>query len=92
MSLENGRFIVDSTGEAEFQEIKLPDNPTALRIGNTAIPLGDQPLSVDQIGDSKYFAEPGGRLIDTETGETITHGDGTNKVSLGDITAHEKRT
>ncbi|MGI9028104.1 MAG: hypothetical protein ACR2FM_04700 [Candidatus Saccharimonadales bacterium] len=88
---EKGCFIVDSTGETAFQEAARSDSPV-LRMGKFVIPLGDQALTPEQIGNSKYFAEPGGRIIDTETGAAVTHGDGSTKISLEDIEDYEDRT
>lgn len=90
---EQGHFTVDSTGEAEFQTSNAsePHHPI-MRIGNNIVaPLGGEPLNAEQIGDAKYFVEPGGRIIDTETGEVVTHGDGSRTVHIQPIHDYEER-
>jgi hypothetical protein len=91
---ENPRFLVDSSGETTEQELHEanPQRSPTLRIGNDIVvgPGGATPTP-EQIGGSRYFVEAGGRIIDTQTGEAVTHGDGTNSINIGKIREQEDK-
>lgn len=82
-------FVVNSEGEIDATDPK--PKPRTLRIGNIIRSLDGTHLTPDQIVGSDYFTEPGGRIINTRTGEVVTHGDGTKKTNTQPVHDYGER-
>jgi len=84
---EKGHFIVDSKGEAELiaPRVRIPE----MRIGETTLLHGTPADEQLRTEGPLYYVDPGGRVLDTKTGDIIAHGDGTGRVHIQDIQDHQ---
>ena len=91
---EKSFFSVDSQGNAELHQAHSEQPRRAFEHGMVLGANGKMytdPTSPDAIANAKYFVDTGGRIIDTQSGEEVTPGEGSLSVKLEDIKNYENR-
>lgn len=87
---EKGHFAVDSEGQAEFQEPAPVQGPPVekgwvVEQTDTGVKIHLDPTKPEAEQAGGYYVDPGGRVIDTQTGREVTSGAGKLEVNLKNL-------